>query len=1060
MPGIFLNAAPTEQMPIADKTKARLLYFSFCTEIAVVVVPPLPRRWWLFLPCPGGGGCCTLAKAVVVVPPLPRRWWLLLPCQGGGGCYSLAKAVVVVPPLPRRVVLFLPCPGGGGCCSLAQAVVVVAPLPRRWWLLLPCQGGGGCSSLAQAVVVVPPLPRRWWLFLPCQGGGGCSSLAQAVVVVAPLPRRWWLFLPCQGGGGCSSLAQAVVVVPPLPRRWWLFLPCPGGGGCSSPLPRRWWLLLPSQGGGGCSSLAQAVVVLFLPCPGGGGCSSLAKAVVVVPPLPRRWWLLLPSQGGGGCSSLAKAVVVVPPLPRRWWLFLPCQGGGGCCSLAKAVVVVPPLPRRWWLFLPCPGGGGCSSLAKAVVVVPPLPRRWWLLLPSQGGGGCCSLAKARRWLFLPCQGGGGCSSLAQAVVVVPALPRRWWLLLPSQGVGGCSSLAQRWWLFPPLPRRWWLFLPCQGGGGCSSLAEAVAQQAVGWRSLPTTFHPRRVHSRISLLGIVPHDAAARWDFSGISHSLSSCIPALLHTHLVGSQVGAIDYLDMVNITEDYLDMVNITEDYLDMVNITEDYLDMVNITEDYLDIREARNIQSAACQERASCYRIIAESRSGGVILYRFLDYLSPDIPSLSLLGLSLVVDSFSNVSAVTEEIHNPPSYLIQCRRSSKCRNARGSSPTPLHSLLNLAPHFPSRRSPRLVAGSAGNGMFLRRQYFGAECIVFQPGCFINWSSGSAIKEAVSRLAPQPGYTASYLPRGDIRFMIHEAGEFDELASEETTCLVDALAQEILDGFLEDTSYRKHIDLPIVFLLGVEPRRDVHLGGPAFYDKWIDEAPVTTDPRQVEHRGGGEYGGWAVSLLASHRGDPGSIISRVTPDLRMRETCWTMPLVGGFSWGSTVSPAPSFRHCSLLPSLTLFTHYHIGSIATSPPTRRPPTQGARYPRGARETIIVHYKYDLSRMHYLETYYLDMSETTTGFCIEICFKLFASRMIGLHLEVICYTQHDETTARQFRALRSWLGIKEDLDMFLGNLPPRGVYASSQRTNSSFWRTVTNKSPTNHIPDIFNG
>ncbi|KAJ8898275.1 hypothetical protein PR048_003635 [Dryococelus australis] len=50
---------------------------------------------------------------------------------------------------------------------------------------------------------------------------------------------------------------------------------------------------------------------------------------------------------------------------------------------------------------------------------------------------------------------------------------------------------------------------------------------------------------------------------------------------------------------------------------------------------------------------------------------------------------------------------------------------------------------------------------------------------------------------------------------------------------------------------------------------------------------------------AVSLLASHQGDPGSISGRVTPDLRMWESCRTTPLVGGFSRGFPVSLALSF-----------------------------------------------------------------------------------------------------------------------------------------------------------------
>ncbi|KAJ8876794.1 hypothetical protein PR048_021241 [Dryococelus australis] len=60
----------------------------------------------------------------------------------------------------------------------------------------------------------------------------------------------------------------------------------------------------------------------------------------------------------------------------------------------------------------------------------------------------------------------------------------------------------------------------------------------------------------------------------------------------------------------------------------------------------------------------------------------------------------------------------------------------------------------------------------------------------------------------------------------------------------------------------------------------------------------------------VSLLASHQGDTGSISGRVTPDSRTWKSSRTMPLVGGFSRGSPVSPAISFRRCSILTSITL------------------------------------------------------------------------------------------------------------------------------------------------------
>ena len=49
--------------------------------------------------------------------------------------------------------------------------------------------------------------------------------------------------------------------------------------------------------------------------------------------------------------------------------------------------------------------------------------------------------------------------------------------------------------------------------------------------------------------------------------------------------------------------------------------------------------------------------------------------------------------------------------------------------------------------------------------------------------------------------------------------------------------------------------------------------------------------------------------------------------------------------------------------------------------------------------------------------------------------------------------------WHGIKEALDIFLWNVPPRSLYGSPQSIKSR-WRTLTNKSPSNHIPDMFNG
>ncbi|KAJ8870896.1 hypothetical protein PR048_027197 [Dryococelus australis] len=63
---------------------------------------------------------------------------------------------------------------------------------------------------------------------------------------------------------------------------------------------------------------------------------------------------------------------------------------------------------------------------------------------------------------------------------------------------------------------------------------------------------------------------------------------------------------------------------------------------------------------------------------------------------------------------------------------------------------------------------------------------------------------------------------------------------------------------------------------------------------------------------AVSPLASHIGEPGSIHGR-SPNFRKWESCLTTPLVGRFSRVSPVSPALSFRRCSILISNT-----HIGS----------------------------------------------------------------------------------------------------------------------------------------------
>ncbi|KAJ8893907.1 hypothetical protein PR048_006508 [Dryococelus australis] len=69
------------------------------------------------------------------------------------------------------------------------------------------------------------------------------------------------------------------------------------------------------------------------------------------------------------------------------------------------------------------------------------------------------------------------------------------------------------------------------------------------------------------------------------------------------------------------------------------------------------------------------------------------------------------------------------------------------------------------------------------------------------------------------------------------------------------------------------------------------------------------------------LLASHHGEPGSIPGRVTPDFCKRESCRTMPLFGGFSRGSPVSPAlcdPALLHTQLVsPPSALKTSIFVG-----------------------------------------------------------------------------------------------------------------------------------------------
>ncbi|KAJ8866573.1 hypothetical protein PR048_032432 [Dryococelus australis] len=70
-----------------------------------------------------------------------------------------------------------------------------------------------------------------------------------------------------------------------------------------------------------------------------------------------------------------------------------------------------------------------------------------------------------------------------------------------------------------------------------------------------------------------------------------------------------------------------------------------------------------------------------------------------------------------------------------------------------------------------------------------------------------------------------------------------------------------------------------------------------------------------YVGMSARRTGSRRPSPPTKANRVqspvvSPDFHMWESCRTMPLVGVCSRGSPVSPAPSFRRCSILASITL------------------------------------------------------------------------------------------------------------------------------------------------------
>ncbi|KAJ8879394.1 hypothetical protein PR048_020002 [Dryococelus australis] len=67
------------------------------------------------------------------------------------------------------------------------------------------------------------------------------------------------------------------------------------------------------------------------------------------------------------------------------------------------------------------------------------------------------------------------------------------------------------------------------------------------------------------------------------------------------------------------------------------------------------------------------------------------------------------------------------------------------------------------------------------------------------------------------------------------------------------------------------------------------------------------RRGGSSGDIVARALASHHGYPDSIPGGLTPGFCMYESCLTMPLAGGFSRSTTISPALAFQHRSILGS---------------------------------------------------------------------------------------------------------------------------------------------------------
>ncbi|KAJ8879844.1 hypothetical protein PR048_020461 [Dryococelus australis] len=139
--------------------------------------------------------------------------------------------------------------------------------------------------------------------------------------------------------------------------------------------------------------------------------------------------------------------------------------------------------------------------------------------------------------------------------------------------------------------------------------------------------------------------------------------------------------------------------------------------------------------------------------------------------------------------------------------------------------------------------------------------------------------------------------------------------LDELVEEVLFGGLScvDLLYERLVLLGVVVL-----HVDGHLPDEVLLDCGTPRAPLVQRlrevscnipnqrpshyPRNISQFTAGGRGGVVARLLDSHLDEPGSIPCEVASG--------TMPLVGGFSRRSPVSPALSFRRCSILPSITL------------------------------------------------------------------------------------------------------------------------------------------------------